>query len=134
MFQFDIIVHVTQQHHSRASRRVMRRVLLDTGAKMNMVSAAALHGIQFPVKGRQCEIRSIAGTSRIMGQTDLSFHFLDDVATEGAETSTFEEEFNLLDDNEQPLFDMVLGQEWISRHFLKFFDLTSSKALVQNSD
>ena len=130
LFQFDIVVHVNHRHQPCASRRVMRRVILDTGANMNMVSAAALRGIELPVGGEPCEIRSIAGSSRIIGQTDLRFHFLKDVETGGIE-SAFEEEFNLLDDNEQPLFDFILGQEWIARHFLKFFDLTSSKASVQ---
>ena len=127
IFQFDMIVHVNQQPQSRTCRRVMRRVLLDTGAKLNMVAAAALRGIELPVGGEPCEIRSIAGNSRIVGQTALRFHFLQDVETEGVE-STFEEEFNVLDGNEQPLFDFILGQEWISRHLLKFFELTSSKS------
>ena len=131
IFQFDMIVHVNERPQSRTTRRVMRRVLLDTGAKLNMVAAAALRGIELPVGGEPCEIRSIAGKSRVVGQTDLTFHFLQDVETEGVEP-TFEEEFNVLDGDEQPLFDFILGQEWISRHFLKFFDLTSSKTAAHH--
>ena len=106
-------------------RRVMKRVLLDTGSDLNLISSAAHSSLRTPIRRKECKVQSVAGQSSIVGQTHLSWTFLCSDDADATSLPVFSDMFSVLSSTESPLFDCILGRHWIQAHRAIFLVLWS---------
>lgn len=121
-FVFDINVR-TARTGSEMSQKVMKRVLLDTGSDLNLISASAHADLKTVVKASKCCIRSVAGESAVVGKTRLEWTFIAGEARERSKRLVFSDDFHVLSRKEVPLFDCILGRHWITAHRSVFLSL-----------
>lgn len=123
-FVFDINIRM---QHGRCGRlrRVMKRVLLDTGSDLSLISSAAHADLRTPIQRQKCKVQSVAGQSSIIGQTQLSWTFLRSCDPDATSLADFSDVFFVLSSTESPLFDCILGRHWIQTHRAVFLALWS---------
>ena len=123
-FVFDINIRVPEA--SGKTRKVMKRVLLDTGSDLNLISAPAQSDIKTRVRPQKCHVRSVSGQSSIVGETRMEWTFIRSNVSNTSSASVFNDTFFVLSKKEVPLFDCILGRQWIHDHRSVFLDLWSS--------
>ncbi|RMZ87430.1 hypothetical protein DV736_g5342, partial [Chaetothyriales sp. CBS 134916] len=123
---FDINIRIQRQNNGSFGGKVARRVLLDTGADLNLIAASAHEDVGSPIDLHPAKLLSLGGRTFLEGKTELTFNF---VGTGSLSTTknTYTEVFAVIARNEQPLFDCILGAHWILRHWHDFTALMASK-------
>ena len=121
-FVFDINIRLSGGQHGQ-SRKVMKRVLLDTGSDLNLVSATAYADLRTRIKPHKRVIQSVAGESSVIGETKLVWTFLQPSGCSDEKPAIFSEDFFVLSKRENPLFDCILGRHWIQEHRSVFLSL-----------
>jgi hypothetical protein len=107
-FVFDINLRTS------SGGKVMKRVLLDTGSDLNLISDTAFRDLNLQLRLQSEAVRSLAGASSIAGETTLRWSFLD---APPFSKSDFQDNFSVLASSEAPVFDCLLGHPWIAGHF-----------------
>ena len=123
-FVFDINICVPEA--SGKIRKVMKRVLLDTGSDLNLISAPAHSDLKTRIRPQKCHIRSVSGQSSIVGETRMEWTFIRSNVSNSSSATVFNDTFFVLSKKELPLFDCILGRHWIHDHRSVFLDLWSS--------
>lgn len=121
-FVFDINIRV-QDVSSGKLRKVMKRVLLDTGSDLNLLSAPTHTDLNTRVRPQRCHVRSVGGQSAIVGETQLDWTFIRSNSAKNSDGAVFSDTFFILSRKETPLFDCILGRHWIQGHRSIFLDL-----------
>lgn len=103
----------------------MKRILLDTGSDLNLISNTAYREVNSPIRRTQHSVRSLAGQTSIIGETALSWVFL--VSKNLVEIPPQRDNFSVLASAEPAAFDCILGHPWISSHLEVFSALVQSK-------
>ena len=126
-FIFDINVHIPVGGTGESTEKMPKRILLDTGADINLISHGAFCDLRAPMVGSPVSIHSLAGRTSIEGQTHLSFNFLSSTAATTARPRTYVEDFFVISPSEKTLFDCILGHKWISDHWDEIVALMASR-------
>jgi hypothetical protein len=92
----------------------MKRVLLDTGSDLNLISDTAFRDLNVHMRSGSKAVHSLAGASCIAGDTTLKWSFLD---APSFSESEYQDNFSVLARSEAPGFDCLLGHPWIAAHF-----------------
>ncbi len=121
-FVFDINIRVLDTFSGRL-RKVMKRVLLDTGSDLNLISAPAHADLRTDIRPQKHRVRSIGGQSAVVGETKLDWTFIRSRSAKEINNCVFSDSFFVLSKEETPLFDCILGRHWIQGHRLVFLDL-----------
>ena len=114
-FVFDINIHIIDQPLTK----IMKRVLLDTGADLNIISFVAYRGLGAPLRTFHHSVYSLAGETAVVGEIYLTWNFL--LAGVSSPNNVHGARFFVLADTEMPAFDMILGHRWITEH-MNIFD------------
>ncbi|RMD41522.1 hypothetical protein DV735_g3599, partial [Chaetothyriales sp. CBS 134920] len=111
--------------------KVAKRVLLDTGADLNLIAASAHEDVGSSIDLEPARLLSLGGRTLLKGKTELTFNFL---ATAGssAPKNTYTEVFAVVARTEPPLFDCILGAHWILSHFEDFIMLMASRIILSH--
>lgn len=120
-FVFDINIRTS------TGEKVMKRILLDTGSDLNLISTSAYEDVNSPIRRTQHSVRSLAGQTSIVGETTLSWVFLVSSDSDPMEIPPQAESFSVLASGEAAAFDCILGHAWILSHRDIFFALMGSK-------
>jgi hypothetical protein len=121
-FVFDINIRL-QRGSNGQLQKIMKRVLIDTGSDLNLISAAAHADLETQLRPQKRIIRSVAGQSAVVGETNLSWTFLNSTNTGHSSQSVFSDDFFVLSEQESTLFDCILGRHWIQAHRSVFLSL-----------
>lgn len=105
----------------------MKRILLDTGSDLNLISTSAYQDVKSPIRRTQHSVRSLAGQTPIIGETTLSWSFLVTSGSNSVKIPPQTERFSVLASTESAAFDCILGHGWISGHREIFSALMGSK-------
>jgi hypothetical protein len=106
-------------------KSVMKRVLLDTGSDLNLISHNAYCDLGSNLQRRRCSVRSLAGKASIIGKTQLIWNFL--LTPPQTRSRQHDDEFFVLARTEAAAFDCILGHTWIWNHLDCFHDLMQSE-------
>lgn len=120
-FVFDINIRTS------TGQKVMKRILLDTGSDLNLISTSAYQDVLCPIRRTQHSVRSLAGQTSIVGETTLSWVFLVSSDLDSVEIPPQAESFSVLASAESAAFDCILGHGWILSHLEIFSALVRSK-------
>jgi hypothetical protein len=121
-FIFDINVQVAKCG-SGVPRKIMKRVLLDTGSDLNLISAAAHADLGTKIIPEECCVHSVAGESQIVGSTHLRWNFIPSESQKRSDAKTFSDVFHVLSKHETPSFDCILGHGWLQENRAVFWNL-----------
>lgn len=118
-FVFDINVR------TGTGQKTMKRVLLDTGSDLNLISNSVHREIGSTLNRKKHSVRSLAGQSSIVGETTLSWNFI----TSSPQTTSPPQVdvFFVLARTESTSFDCILGHSWIWSHLDIFSALMRSE-------
>ena len=114
---FDINCHVVDQATGLLISKVAKRVLLDTGADINLISHTAFHDLGREMVQAPRSIESLAGQTALSGEAAITFTFLTGATTASRCQRTFTEDFSVVSKSERPLFDIILGGKWFFAHW-----------------
>ena len=126
-FVFDINVHIPNGTTGTPIGKVSKRVLLDTGADLNLISFPAFRDVRTPMATSSVCLQSLAGQTAIDGEIRLSFNFLSSHAAKSHLQNAYCEDFAVISDGERPLFDCILGSQWIFAHWEEVSALMASR-------
>ena len=121
-FVFDVNIRV-QDASSGHLRKIMKRILLDTGSDLNLISGPAHSDLKTHLRPQKCHVRSVAGQSSIVGETRLDWTFIRANPRNETTSNIFSDTFFVLSKKETPLFDCILGRHWIHNHRSVFLAL-----------
>lgn len=121
-FLFDINICVPDD--TGGQRKVMKRVLVDSGSDLNLISHDALRSLESPARPLQRSVQSLAGTSAIVGEASLTWTFL---LIRPRAPSTHSDRFYVLAKSEHARFDCILSHIWIMSNIDVFTALLSSR-------
>jgi hypothetical protein len=124
-FIFDINIHLTKAG-SGVPRKIMKRVLLDTGSDLNLISAAAHADLRTKIIPEKCCVHSVSGESQIVGSTRLRWNFISSDPHERSKPTGFSAVFHVLSKHETPSFDCILGHGWLKANRAVFWNLWSA--------
>ena len=115
-FVLDINVHLPDDVTGDSIKRILKRVLLDTGADLNLISSSAFRDVQTPMTRVPGTIHSLSGQTSIEGKTRLSLNFLNSDAAAKWQQQAYSEDFFVISPSETALFDCILGHRWVFNH------------------
>lgn len=129
-FVFDINIHLDQRADGQ-SRKVLKRVLLDTGSDLNLISAPAHADLKTSTRSSRHSVRSVAGESSVVGETHLQWSFISSKSGLNSKPALFSDVFFVLSRREAPLFDCILSRHWIQANRSTFLSLWADEQQKQ---
>lgn len=116
-FTFDVNIS------TYSGDRVMKRVLLDTGSDLNLISNTAYQDLGTQLDPISSTVQSLAGDCPIVGQTVLTWAF---ISVSRSLKTLQHDDFFVLASSERTAFDCILGHRWIVQHLNTFLALMHS--------
>jgi hypothetical protein len=117
--QYTTTIHIHPDKH-RPNLTEPHRCLLDTGSDFNLVSQKTLRMLSIPFNEREKPVMTLLGGVQFLpiGSVLLAWHM------DKHKQVTYYEEFFVLSESKPPLFDLLLGKDWIRKN----------KALLRNPE